>query len=227
MKKIGNLLWGIVLVAIGLIVGGNVLEITNIDIFFDGWWTLFIIIPSFIGLFKEKEKTGNIIGLLMGVGLLLGCLEIIDFGLIWKLIFPMILVVFGLSIIFKDVFLGKVNSEIKKLNAKGNNERICCATFSGQNIKVLKELFTGADLTAVFGAVECDLRDAIIDRDVVINASAIFGGIDIFVPADVKVKIKSTSIFGGIENKASTEQEEKTHTIYINGTALFGGIEIK
>ena len=59
MKKFGNVLWGIVLIIIGLIIGGNVLGITSINIFFDGWWTLFIIIPCFIGLFKDDEKTGN------------------------------------------------------------------------------------------------------------------------------------------------------------------------
>ena len=71
MEKFGNVLWGIVLIAIGLIVGGNALGITNINIFFDGWWTLFIIIPCFIGLFKDNEKTVNLIGLLIGIALLL------------------------------------------------------------------------------------------------------------------------------------------------------------
>ena len=86
MKKFGNVLWGIVLIVIGLIIGGNALGITNINIFFDGWWTLFIIIPCFIGLFKDNEKTGNLIGLLIGVALLLACQDILDFGLILSLI---------------------------------------------------------------------------------------------------------------------------------------------
>ena len=102
MKKFGNVLWGIVLIVVGLIIGGNVLGITNINIFFDGWWTLFIIVPCFIGLFKENEKTGNVIGLLIGIALFLGCQDIINFDLIWKLALPTILVVIGLSIIFKD-----------------------------------------------------------------------------------------------------------------------------
>ena len=34
MKKFGNVLWGIVLIIIGLIIGGNALGITNINIFF-------------------------------------------------------------------------------------------------------------------------------------------------------------------------------------------------
>ena len=227
MKKFGNALWGIVLIIIGLIIGGNALGITNINIFFDGWWTLFIIVPCFIGLFKENEKTGNLIGLLIGVALLLGCQNILDFDLIWKLAFPTILVIIGLSIVFRDTLGGKVSSEIKKLNKKRDGENIYCATFAGQNINFDGEKFTGADLTAVFGGVKCDLKNAIINSDVVINASSTFGGIEIYVPSNVKVKTKSTSIFGGIENKANTEENENSHTIYINGTTLFGGVEIK
>ena len=227
MKKFGNVLWGIVLIFIGLIVGGNALGITNINIFFDGWWTLFIIIPSFIGLFKDNEKTGNLIGLLIGIALLLACQDILDFYLIWKLAFPAILVAIGLSIIFKDALGGKVSSEIKKLNEKRSGENSYCATFAGQNVNFDDEKFTGADLTAVFGGVKCDLRNAIIDSDVVINASTTFGGIEIFVPSDVKIKIKSVPIFGGVENKANTKVDENSHTIYINSTAVFGGVEIK
>lgn len=182
MKKFGNVLWGIVLVLLGLIIGGNALGITNINVFFDGWWTLFIIVPCFIGVFKENGKTGNIIGLLIGVALLLGCQDIINFDLIWKLIVPTILVIIGLSIIFKDTLGGKVNDEIKKLNEKRSGEKSYCAIFSGQKVKFDKELFTGADLTAVFG---------------------------------------------GVENKANTTGEDNVHTIYINGTAIFGGVEIK
>ena len=36
MKKIGNILWGVVLIIIGLIIGGNALGITHINIFFNG-----------------------------------------------------------------------------------------------------------------------------------------------------------------------------------------------
>lgn len=227
MKKFRNVLWGVVLIIIGVIIGCNALGITDINLFFDGWWTMFIIIPCFIGLFKEDGKTGNLIGLLIGIALFLGCVDILDFGLIWKLIFPTILVIIGLSIIFKDTLGGKVSSEIKKLNAKRSEDDSYCATFSGQNVNFNDERFTGCDLTAVFGGVKCDLRNAIIDSDVVINVYAVFGGIEIYVPSNVKIKIKSTPIFGGIENKANTRADENSYTIYINGTAIFGGVEVK
>lgn len=227
MKKFGNVLWGIVLIGIGLIIGGNALGITNINIFFDGWWTLFIIIPCFIGLFKDNEKTGNLIGLLIGIVLLLACQDILSFDLIWKLAFPTILVIIGISIIFKDTIGGKVNSEIKKLNEKRSGENGYCATFSGQDVNFDGEKFTGADLTAVFGGIKCDLRNAIIESDVVINVSSTFGGIEIYVPSNVEIKIKSNSIFGGVSNKANTKPSENSHTIYVNGAAVFGGVEVK
>lgn len=228
MKNFGNILWGTVLIIIGLIVGGNALGITNIDIFFDGWWTLFIIIPCFIGLFKEREKTGNIIGILIGIALLLCCQDILNFDMIWKLAFPLILIIIGISFIFKDTFDYKLSKEIKKLNEKKVNSDEYCATFSGQNLKFDGEKFTGTNLTAVFGGIKCDLKNAIIENDVVINCSSIFGGIEIYVPDNVKVKIKSSSIFGGVdEKKKNIVENNGGYTIYINATCIFGGVDIK
>lgn len=225
MNKISNWLWGIVLIVVGVVLGLNALNITKIDIFFDGWWTLFIIVPCFIGLFKEKEKTGNLIGLLVGLCLLMGCLDLIRFDLIWKLLLPVILVIIGLSFMFKDFFNHKVNQEIKKLNKNEHNEY--CATFGGQEIEFADEQFKGCKLTAVFGGLKCDLKDAIIDEDVVIDASAIFGGITIYVPSDIKVKISSTQIFGGVSDERKKKNKDSNKTLYVNANSLFGGIEIK
>ena len=226
MNNIKNILWGIILVIIGVIIGLNTIGITDIDIFFDGWWTLVIIVPCFIGLFTNKDKTGNIIGLLVGVILLLGMQNIIDFNLIWKLLLPSIIVIIGLSLIFKNTFNSKINNEIKKLNNKNTKNNEYCATFSGQRIDFPNEEFKGATLNSVFGSITCDLREAKIKEDVVINASSVFGGIDIIVPDDVNIKIKSNSIFGGVDNKKKNN-EDKKYTIYVNASCLFGGVDIK
>lgn len=229
MKKFGNLLWGIVFITIGIIIGGNSLGITDINIFFDGWWTLFIIVPCFIGIFRENEKTGNVIGLLIGVALLLACQGILEFDLVWKLILPAILIAIGISFIFKDSINNKISKEINRINkSKNATDKIeYCATFSGQNIKFDQQEFKGAELTAVFGGVKCDLKNSIINEDVVIETSAIFGGVDIYVPENVNVKVKSVPIFGGVSNKKQDNISGSEHTIYVNATAVFGGVEIK
>ena len=45
MKKLTKILWGIALVLAGGIFALKALGLTNIEVFFDGWWTLFIIVP--------------------------------------------------------------------------------------------------------------------------------------------------------------------------------------
>ncbi len=65
MNNFSKVLWGIVLITIGIVIGLNALEITNINLFFKGWWTLIIIIPSLIGLFNSKE--GDIAGNLVRI----------------------------------------------------------------------------------------------------------------------------------------------------------------
>lgn len=225
MNKTSNLLWGLFLIIIGVIFGLNALEITNINLFFDGWWTLFIIVPCFINLFKEDDKIGDLIGFGIGIFLLLACQDIINFEIIFKLMIPFILIVVGLSFIFKDTINNKVKKEIKKLNK--NTDKEYFATFGGQTLNFNGEDFTGCSLNAVFGGIKCDLKDAVIKEDVVINANSIFGGITLYVPNDVNVKISSTSIFGGVSDERKNRNIESEKTIYINAVCLFGGVEIK
>ena len=153
MNNMKSILWGVVLVLLGVLVGTNSLGITNIDIFFDGWWSLFIIIPCFIGLFSNEDKTGNIIGLLVGVILLLGMNDILDLDKIWKLIVPSIIVIIGLSLIFKNSFNSKVNDKINKLNKEKNSDDNYFAAFSGQDVNLSNKKFNGSDITACFGVL--------------------------------------------------------------------------
>ena len=226
MRKFSNIMWGLVLIALGVIIGLNSLGLTSIELFFDGWWTLFIIIPCFIGLITDKEKTGSIIGLIIGVLLLLGCQDIISFETFWKLLIPMLLVILGLSMVFKDMFNSKINRKISELNKNSKSEKNVSAYFSGQKIAYSKEEFDGINMEAVFGGIKLDLREAIIKKDVVINARAIFGGIDILVPENINVVVSSSSMFGGVDNKREINQDNKI-TIYVNDSSLFGGIDIK
>lgn len=227
MKKFGNILWGVVLIAIGVIFGLNALGITSINIFFKGWWTLFIIVPSFIELFRGNSKMWSFIWLVIGIVLLLCAQDILSFRIIGKLIFPFILVMIGISFLFKDTFNKKIAERIRTLNSNKGNFEEYCATFGEQKSDLAGQEFTGANLDAVFGSVELDLSKAIMKQDQVINANAIFGGVEIRVPSGVNIKVKSTPIFGGVDNKTKTEYNESLPTLYINGVAIFGGVEIR
>lgn len=227
MNKLGNVLWGVFFIALAAIIGLNSLGIISVNLFFNGWWTVFIIVPSFIGLIKEREKTASLIFLIVGIALLLVCQDLLDFSVVKKLIIPAILLIIGLSIIFKETISSKVSQKIKELNKNSGNLNDISAIFSGQEIKLGENEFKGLNLNAIFGGVDVSLENCKIDGDYVINTSAIFGGIDIKVPKGVNVELKSTSIFGASDNKVVNVSGENVRTIYINAFNLFGGLDVK
>jgi hypothetical protein len=85
-----------------------------------------------------------------------------------------------------------------------------------------------SQITAVFGGVDLDLRDADFDAPVLeINVSTCFGGVDLKVPAGVTVRTETVNIFGGTDVKNVGEPVEGAPTIVIKGTVFFGGIAVK
>ncbi len=225
MKNISKIIWGAILIIVGILFALNALNITSINIFFSGWWTLFIIIPCAIGVFTDKRKMGNIIGVIVGVLLMLACRDVIKFSTLLKLCLPATIVILGIKLLLRGLFGNTANEILKGLKENGGNPKVGCAAFSTSDLNYDGEVFEGAELTAAFGSINCDLRKAIIEKDCAIQVFAVFGGIDIFVPENVNVKVESNSIFGMISKKTSSNKNGVT--LYISGTCMFGGVEIR
>ena len=226
MKDYTKYIIGFLLIFIGLILGLNAFGITNINLFFSGWWTLFIIIPSLVGLINDKEKTSSLIFLIIGVWLFLAERDLIEYELLIKLLLPVILISIGLLLVFKDV-LSINGKEIKKINANNKESNNYIAVFGSQDLKFEDEKVENLDLKSLFGGIKLDLRDAKIEKDIVINTLSVFGGIDIYVPDDVKVKVSSTPFFVGVEVKRGKQSSKKEITIYLNSVCIFGGVDVK
>lgn len=226
MKDYTKYIIGFLLIFIGLILGLNAFGITNINLFFSGWWTLFIIITSLVGLINDKEKTSSLIFLIIGVWLFLAERDLIEYELLIKLLLPVILISIGLLLVFKDV-LSINGKEIKKINANNKESNNYIAVFGSQDLKFEDEKVENLDLKSLFGGIKLDLRDAKIEKDIVINTLSVFGGIDIYVPDDVKVKVSSTPFFGGVEVKRGKQSSKKGITIYLNSVCIFGGVDVK
>lgn len=221
MKKVTSILWGIALIAAGTIFALNALDITNIDIFFDGWWSLFLIIPCFVGLFTEKKKSGNLFGLLLGVFLLLCAQGVLQYSLFWKLLIPAMVVWAGIRLVFSGLVKKKKTPSIEiEINVGSGNTAI----FGGRDIRYAGEKFTGTSLTAIFGSIDCDLTHAMIEKDCVIDVACIFGGVDLRVPPNINVQTNITGIFGGADDQ--TTPHPGAPTLYIKGACIFGGMDI-
>lgn len=230
MKQLKPIIWGLAIIALGVIFGGNALGLFNFDVFFDGWWTLFIIVPSVISLFTEKEKLMSLGFIAAGVILLLAAQNVFTYDVAWKAILAVFLIIAGLTLIIKTTFHSKndqeVAAKIKEAEKEDKPLDSQIAIFSGTDRVYNDEVFQGAFLTAVFGGVSLNLKKAKFEKDTIIKAFTLFGGVDIVVPSDVKVKLKSGFIFGGFSDDRKNATDKGKHTIYIDAAGGFGGITI-
>lgn len=213
MKK-SNLFWGVILIVIGILFLGRNMEWWDFSIFFRGWWTLFLIVPSIIALIKRDNVGTSSLMLLLGILMLLASRMIIEWSTVWKVFVPAIIIVVGLFVIFGS-------RRVKKAKA---NAKEYIAIFSGVE-EIINEVTSDFSITSVFGGVELDLRDVKLTNDLVIDCFTLFGGIDIKLPKNVKVEVNGLPIFGGVENKYRNDDKAKI-TVYINHTTIFGGVDL-
>ncbi len=239
-NKISNSIWGIIFIVIGIGIAGNVMNLWYFDfwdtLFDQGLWTLFIIIPCAVSIIRGGFHLGSVIGLIIGIMLLAS--YHIDFTFdYWGLIVPVILVSIGIRIIFQGSNRRSYRSEHTahtEGHYESNTEKTFTsapkgeytAVFSSNHVRLDGD-FGGTNLSAIFGGLVLDLRDVVLSGDVTINATAVFGGIDIYVPRGVRVKVNNVPVFGGVSNKSGYQADVNAPVIYLNSTTMFGGIDLK
>ena len=216
-------MWGLCLVFLGIGLFGSFTGLFTL--FFKGWWTLFIIEPAIIDLFKKRNKTFSFILLSIGVSLLLQQQDLIEGSMIWKVVLAFAIVILGIKTIFSRNKSEEDNIYIE-VSSNGEHSDRYSAIFSGQECRYGNKPFCGAAMTAIFGGVDLDLRDAIINEDTEIKAVAIFGGCKIIVPEDVNIKVENDGFMGGVSDKVSYRNPDFC-TLRIKSTTIFGGVEIK
>ncbi|WP_411968101.1 LiaF transmembrane domain-containing protein [Haloferax sp. YSSS75] len=136
-------------------------------------------------------------------------------------LWPVLIVILGLSVV-----LGRVRSSVEPVTG----DRVdLVAIFGGRNARVTSNRFTGGAITALFGAVELDLRDVVELEDTArINVTSLFGGAEITVPRGWNVQIDVIPIFGGAEDERPRREIEHDRVdLVVSGFCGFGGVSLK
>lgn len=210
-----------ILIGFLIIVAGLGMLLESMEVVTDSsvWeyiWPVFLI---GVGLISWKTnpriRFGPIIIILLGVLFLLDNLDVLA-GNAWNYVWPVIIVLIGLRILIGKRAGGHVTQDGAKPSF---------AAFSGVEGQVSGP-FSGTSTSAVFGGTKLDLRQADIQDGAVIDVFAAFGGIEIVVPRNVHVKTDVLPLFGGASNKSQPDGNP-TKTLHVNGTALFGGVDVK
>jgi len=202
------------------------------------WQMLLIAFGVFIGLRHNFRGPSWLILILIGGIFLVN--EMYPEMSFRRYMWPVAIIVVGLFIILRPRRGWKFNPNKKTEGASDSfftedidysKEDFVDSTsiFGGAKKIVISKNFKGGDLVNIFGGTELDLSQADFTGTSVIELTTIFGGTKLLVPSNWAVKSEAVTIFGGIEDKRRmqtiTEATEKT--LYIRGTVIFGGIEIK
>jgi len=84
-------------------------------------------------------------------------------------------------------------------------------------------------VTAIFGGVEIDLRDARLPAGTIdLYVRAVFGGVEIIVPPTLAVEIHGSAILGGFDQMERTpaSPDPGVPVLRIHGTAILGGVNV-
>jgi hypothetical protein len=118
-----------------------------------------------------------------------------------------------------------------KASTSGANYLHAECVFSGTRQKLDTQDFLGGKVTTVFGGAEIDLRGVGTTREEIsIKAEAIFGGIELWVPAHWQTIVRGSAVFGTFEDKtfpAAPGVSGKSPRLVITGAAVFGGVVVK
>jgi hypothetical protein len=102
------------------------------------------------------------------------------------------------------------------------------AIFSGADRKGRWLVEPHTTILAMFGGIELDLRQAVLSqREVTINVTCVFGGVDIKVPPGVRVINSVVNVFGGVQLPGDDPLEPDAPVIRLTGLTLFGGVDVK
>ena len=116
-------------------------------------------------------------------------------------------------------------------STSGANSLHVECVFSGIRQRLETQDFLGGKVTTVFGGAEIDLRSVGTKREEIsIKAEAVFGGIEIWVPAHWQTIVRGSAVFGGFEDKtfpAAPGVSGKAPRLVVTGAAVFGGVVIK
>ena len=231
-----NILTGVFILIIGIVALMRTTIPDFPDWIFD-WHTLLIAIGLFIGIRHNFRGGAWLILLLVGgIFLFRDIFPEFSFNRIW----PVVLIVVGAFIILRPRRRWKLDGTKKTEGASDSffNEDVdyskedfvdSTSFFGGSKKIVISKNFKGGDLVNIFGGTELDLSQADFTGTSVIELTTIFGGTKLLVPSNWSVKSEAVTIFGGIDDKRrmQTVTEATEKTLYIRGTVIFGGIEIK
>lgn len=216
------------IVGFGILALGMLWTLDNLDVLqsepITRWWPAILVLVGAVQLGDRRaNRFGAVVLMIVGALLLLDRARLIDFDL--GDLFPLAIALIGFKLIRDAVrrrgdgaeTLGDADSTIHAF-----------AMMSGVKRRTISTEFRGGDATAIMGGVDLDLRSAQVraGENVVIETFAMWGGVEIKIPANWRVVGDVLPLMGAFTDNTHPTGEPGP-TLMLRGTAIMGGIDVK
>lgn len=216
----GRALLGVVFVTVGAVILLEQADVVDAGQVIADWWPAVFLVAAVLDLLSRPRRvvSATVLGVLGLV--LLGITTDVVEPEVWAYVWPLGIIGLGAWLLLRPPASVRA--------AAGPDETVdVTVVFSGQRVVNTAPRFRGGSVTAVFGSAEIDLSGATIEGEAVLDAVALFGGVDIEVPMGWRVVVDGPAIFGGHDNHVPPPVNPDAPTLRVRGTAIFGGVDVK
>lgn len=246
----GRMVMGLVVVAIGVLFLLENLGLVYVRNIWEFWPVILIVfgLARLSSSYSAAGRTSGLVLVLVGGFFLATSLGYIPRHL-WRFFWPVLLILWGVAMLFRGMdrssgggmnwganwdpnrWKSPLAEGFGPLRDSGPNTVHQWAFFGGSRRRVDSQNFEGGDALAIFGGIRVDLRQAASTKDeIVLEANALFGGVDIRVPESWGVIMRGMGVFGGFEDGTRARNSglpPGKPVLVVTGMAVFGGVTVK
>jgi hypothetical protein len=107
-----------------------------------------------------------------------------------------------------------------------SDEVALVAVFDGAKLTSEAREFRGGSMLAWYGGVDADLRGAELSPGARLHVAAMFGGIQLLVPPEWRVKVNLKAVAGGFDVGGKDPDDPDAPLLVIDGYAFCGGVAV-
>lgn len=215
---------GLLIVGLGILLTLDNLHVIDADRILR-FWPLIVVAVGATKLARSETTSGRVFGgVLVLIGAAMTIDELWDVEIAVERWWPLALVGVGGFLVYRALRGGDTRGPAA---AAGVDQDVSeFAFWSGKVRRNASPAFRRADLTAIMGGVELDLRGAGTQGQVaIIDVFVWWGGVEITVPPDWAVSNQVVVIMGGADD-SSTGTQDATNRLIVRGFCVMGGVDI-